>query len=184
MRPSEITARIRFWRAADRIGPDIPWTHWRLHFKSTMRALCASRFKSFGEAAEFRPGAYAIQCSNISIGRRVVIRPGCMLFAVPDGGITIEDDVMLGSGVHIYVGNHRFDDTSRPILDQGHSATRPVVLERGCWVGANAILLPGVTIGRNAVVGAGSVVTRSVPPCVVAAGNPAAVIRHLAAVTG
>ena len=61
MRPSEITARIRFWRAADRIGPDIPWTHWRLHFKSTMRALCASRFKSFGDAAEFRPGAYAIQ---------------------------------------------------------------------------------------------------------------------------
>ena len=84
---------------------------------------------------------------------------------------------MLGSGVHVYVGNHRFDDTSRPIIDQGHAVAQPVVLEQGCWIGANAIILPGVRVGRNAVVGAGSVVTRSVAAGVVAAGNPARVIR-------
>ena len=175
----ELRNRVRFWSAADRIGPDIPWTHWRLHFPSRMRALCAAKFRAFGPGAEFRAGAYAIWCSNISIGRRVVIRPGTMLFANQVGTITIEDDVMLGSGVHIYVGNHRFDDASLPIIDQGHSVAQPVVLEQGCWIGANAIILPGVRVGRNAVVGAGSVVTRSVAAGVVAAGNPARVIRDI-----
>lgn len=169
--------RIRYWRAADRIGQDIPWTHWRLHFKSTMRTLCESMFARFDDGAEFRPGAYAITCSKISIGRRVVIRPGTMLFADGDAEITIEDDVLLGSGVHIYVGNHRFTDVSRPISEQGRAPSKPVTLARGCWVGANAILLPGVTIGENAVIGAGSVVTRSVEPRTLAAGNPARVIR-------
>jgi acetyltransferase-like isoleucine patch superfamily enzyme len=171
--------RVAFWRAADRIGPDIPWTHWRLHFKSQMRALCKSKFKHFGESAEFRPGAYAVVCSQISLGRRVVIRPGCMLFANPTGTITIEDDVMLGSGVHIYVGNHRFDDPTIPIIEQGHTASAAVLLQRGCWVGANVVVLPGVTIGANAVVGAGSVVTRSIEPRVLVAGNPARFVRSL-----
>ena len=180
---SELGPRVRFWRAADRIGPDIPWTHWRLHFKSTMRALCESRFRHFGADAEFRPGAYAVCCSRISLGRRVVIRPGTMLFANADGDISIEDDVMLGSSVHVYVGNHRFDDPEVPIIDQGHMPARSVTLERGCWIGANCVILPGVTIGRNAVVGAGSVVTRSLAAGVLAAGNPARIIRdHL--VTG
>lgn len=178
----EFRERVRFWAEADRLGPDVPWTHWRLHFKSTMRTLCARRFAHFGDGAEFRPGAYAIGCSKIALGRRVVIRPGCMFFADPreeGAGITIEDDVMLGSGVHIYVHNHRFDDVTRPIIDQGHYASRPVRIARGAWVGAASVLLPGVTIGENAVVGAGSVVTRDVPAFTVAAGNPAKVLKDL-----
>ncbi len=178
----ELRSRIRFWREADRLGPDVPWTHWRLHFKSTAQRLCESRFARFGEGAEFRPGAYAIGCSKISLGRRVIIRPGCMFFADPrdeGAGIEIEDDAMLGSSVHIYVANHRFDDPSRPIIDQGHYASRPVRIRRGAWVGATCVLLPGVTIGENAVVGAGSVVTRDVPPFTVAAGNPARVLKKL-----
>lgn len=109
-----------------------------------------------------------------------MIRPGCMLFADPveyGGGITIEDDVMLGSGVHIYVANHRFDNPDIPIIDQGHYPSMPVVLKRGCWIGAGTIVLPGVTVGQNAVVGAGSVVTRDVPSAAVVVGNPARVIR-------
>jgi acetyltransferase-like isoleucine patch superfamily enzyme len=180
MRFTEFQRRVEFWRGADRIGPDVPLTHWRLHFKSTMRALCESKFKRFGDAAEFRPGAYAVVCSRISLGCRVVIRPGSMLFANDTGDITIEDDVMLGSGVHIYVGNHRFDDPTRAVIDQGHTLSQPVLLKRGCWVGANAIILPGVTVGENAVVGAGSVVTRDIASSVVAAGNPARIIRSVA----
>lgn len=179
---SQLTARVRFWRAADRLGPDIPWTHWRLHFPGKMRRLCEERFLSFGEGAEFRPGAYAVCCSKISLGRRVVIRPGSMLFADPragGAGIVIEDDVMLGSAVHIYVHNHRFDDPARPILDQGHHGSEPVALRRGCWIGAGSVVLPGVTIGENAVVGAGSVVVKDIPPRVVAVGNPARIVRSL-----
>lgn len=178
----ELRERLAFWRITDRIGPDVPTTHWRLYFKSTMLRLARSKFQHFGEGAEFRPGAYAIACSRISLGRRVVIRPGCMFFADPrpDGaGIVIEDDVMLGSGVHIYVSNHRFDDVTIPIIDQGHYDSKPVRIAHGAWVGANCVLLPGVTIGENAVVGAGSIVTRDVPPRWVAAGNPAKILKNL-----
>jgi acetyltransferase-like isoleucine patch superfamily enzyme len=177
---TDIINAVRFWRTADRIGPDIPLTHWRLHFKSTMRRLCDSKFLKFGIGAEFRAGAYAFCCSKISLGDRVIIRPGCVLFAYPseDGaGITIEDDVMLGSGVHIYVADHKFNDTTVAIIGQGHSRSEPVLIERGAWIGAGVIILPGVTIGRNAVVGAGSVVTKDVPGCAVAVGNPARVVR-------
>jgi acetyltransferase-like isoleucine patch superfamily enzyme len=178
----EFFDRISFWRSADRLGPDIPLTHFRLYFPSLMRKLCEKKFKKFGRGAEFRPGAYAIACSKISLGDKVVIRPGTMLFADarPNGqGIVIEDDVMLGSGVHIYCQNHRFDDPHKPLIEQGYYDSQEIVLKRGCWIGANAIILPGVTVGQNSVVGAGSIVTKSVPDRVVVAGNPARVIKEL-----
>ena len=178
----EIGNAVKFWQAADRIGPDIPWTHWLLHFKSTMRKLCQSKFIKFGVDAEFRAGAYAICCSKISLGNRVIIRPGCMLYADPrnDGaGITIEDDVMLGACVHIYVHNHKFDDPYKAIIDQGYDQSGSVVIKRGAWVGAGVIILPGVTVGENAVVGAGSIVTKNIPARTVAVGNPAQVIKSV-----
>lgn len=182
MFPSEVFQRIKFWKETDRIGPDIPYTHWRLHFKSTMLKLCKEKFQHFDDTAEFRPGAYAICCSKISLGKRVVVRPSSMLFADPregGAGIIIEDDVMMGSGIHLYVHSHRFDNPDVPIIDQGHYVSQEVVLKKGCWLGANIIILPGVTIGENAVIGAGSLVTKSIPPKVLAAGNPARVIRKI-----
>lgn len=180
MKLSEVVSRIRFWRDADRLGPDILYTHWRLHFKSTMLDLCKRKFKYFGDYAEFRPCAYAACCSEISIGQRVIIRPGSMLFADSVGGeIVIEDDVMLGCGVHIYVNNHRFDNPQKAIIDQDYYPSKSVFLKKGCWIGANAIILPGVTIGENSVVGAGSIVTKDIPDRVVAVGNPARVIRKI-----
>ena len=181
---TELLQRIHIWKQADRMGPDIPYTHWRLHFRSSMLKLCKSKFRYFDNTADFRPGAYAICCSKISIGKRVVVRPTTMFFADPregGAGITIEDDVMMGSGVHLYVNNHRFASPDIPIIDQGHYVSEPVTLKRGCWLGANVIVLPGVTIGENSVVGAGSLVTRSIPAGVLAAGNPARVIRNIGA---
>lgn len=179
----EIGQRIHFYRKADRIGPDIPLTHWRLYFPTTMEKLCKKKFAFFGEGASFRPGAYAVGCSKIHIGQRVIIRPGTMLFADPrsgGAGIIIEDDVLIGSCVHFYNLNHRFLDVQKPIIDQGHSTSRAICLRRGCWVGAGVIILSGVEIGQNSVIGAGSVVTKSVPPFCVAVGNPARIIKRLA----
>lgn len=176
----EVYCKYRFDVGADRLGPDMPFSHWRLYFRRVGRELCLRKFKRFGKGAEFRPGAYAVTCSRIEIGDRVTIRPQSMLFADPrpDGsGIIIEDDVLLGSGVHIYTVNHRFDDTSIPISEQGHSLSRTVVLESGCWIGANVTILPGITIGQNAVVGAGSVVTKPLAARAVYAGSPAKLVR-------
>jgi acetyltransferase-like isoleucine patch superfamily enzyme len=179
---SQILDRFKYESGADRIGPDTPFTHWRLYFNSSMTSLCREKFASFGDKAEFRPGAYAVACSRIRIGNRVVIRPQTMLFADPrEGGaeIVIEDDVLIGSGVHVYVGNHCFGRTDQSIIDQGHAPSKEVRLRKGCWIGAQAVILPGVEIGENTVIGAGSVVTRSMPAFVVAAGNPARVIRKI-----
>ena len=174
--------KIRFDKQSDRIGPDCPFTHWRLYFKSKGEKLCRSKFKKFGEGADIRPGVYAISCSRIEIGARVVLRPGTMLFADsrPGGkGIIIEDDVLIGSGVHFYTVNHKFDNPNVPIYMQGHYDSREIIVKKGAWIGANAILLPGVVIGENSVVGAGAVVTKSIPAGVVAVGNPARVIKKI-----
>ena len=84
---------------------------------------------------------------------------------------------MIGSGVHIYVANHRYDMNCKNIIDQGHNLAKDILLEEGCWISANSIILPGVTIGENAVVGAGSIVTKDIPPQTVYAGNPAKLIK-------
>jgi len=128
-------------------------------------------FRYFGEDSEFRPGAYAVNCDKIWIGDEVVIRPNSMLFA-NIASITIDDYVLLGPGVQIYVNNHRFDKNI-PVIDQGYYPERGVWLRKGCWIGANSIILPGVIVGLNAVVGAGSVVTKNVEPFTTVAGNPA-----------
>lgn len=181
----ELLARIKFWANSDRVGPDILLTHWKLHFKSTMRELCTRKFKSFGNNSEFRPGAYAECCSKISIGHNVVIRPGTFLFADPTeggGGITIEDKVLIGAGVHFYTNNHSFSGGAIAIFDQGYPPPTDedsILLKSGCWIGANSVILPGVTVGANAVVGAGSVVTKDVPDFAVAVGVPAKVVRFI-----
>lgn len=185
MKLAELIQRYRFWRDADRIGPDMLGTHWRLYFKTTMKAMCEQKFMAFGEDSDFRPGAYAECCSKISIGRNVVVRPGSYLFADPTiggGGIIIGDGVLIGPGVHFYTNNHAFSDTNRPIIDQGYpkpSTKDSINVKHGAWIGACAIILPGVTVGENSVIGAGSVVTRDVPAFSVAVGNPARVIKQL-----
>lgn len=178
----DIVKKIRYNIGADRIGPDHPFTHWRLYYKKQMLSLCTKKFKYFSQTADFRPGAYAVGCSKIEIGNRVVIRPGVMLFGESETLLTsiiIEDDVMMGSGVQFYINNHKFDRLDIPLIDQGYYTDEMIILKNGCWIGANAILLPGIVIGRNSVVGAGSVVTKSIPDGVVAAGNPARIIKKI-----
>ena len=175
--------RSKYNAIRDRIGPDLISTHWMLHFKILMKLLCKKKFLRFCDTSECRPGSYFIACSKISIGENVVIRPGTMLFADPrvdsDGCITIEDNAMVGSGVHIYVANHKYNTKGVNIINQGHCSARSVVLRKGCWVGANSTILPGVEIGSRSVVGAGSVVTKDVPPNTVYAGNPARMIKEI-----
>jgi len=169
--------RIEF--QLDRIGPDCSFTHKRLFFKSSMINLCKKKFKSFDNSSEFRPYAYAHFPSRISIGKRVVIRPGTVLSADKGAEIIIEDDVLMGMGIHIYVDNHKYVDPETPIIDQGYFDSKGVIIEKGSWIGANVIILPGVIIGANSVVGAGSVVTKSVPSGTVYAGNPAKFIKEI-----
>ena len=181
----EIFHRVLYLQNSDFLGIDNPILNWKLHFKSTSTKICKKKFASFGSGSEFRPGAFANTCSKIHIGKNVTLRPGSFLYADPrpqGGSIFIEDGVLLGPNVHIYTNNHEFSKGNLMIIDQGYPMAKvsdSVILRRGCWIGAGSIILPGVEVGENSVVGAGSVVTKSIPSRMLFAGNPAREIRKL-----
>ena len=94
------------------------------------------------------------------------------------GPVEIGHHVNLAQGITVTALNHNFSDTNRRIDEQGVSPN-PVTIEDDVWVGANAVILPGVTIGNHCVVAAGAVVTKDVPPHSLVAGVPAKVIKQI-----
>ena len=94
------------------------------------------------------------------------------------GPVTIGSHVNLAQGITVTALNHNFGDSNMRIDEQGVS-TKPVKIGDDVWIGANAVILPGVTIGNHAVVAAGAVVTKDVPPHCLVAGVPAKVIKEI-----
>ena len=94
------------------------------------------------------------------------------------GPVNIGSHVNLAQGVIITALNHNFQDPTKHIDEQGVS-TNQINISDDVWIGANAVVLPGVSIGSHAVVAAGAVVTKDIPPGVVVAGTPARIIRQI-----
>ncbi len=94
------------------------------------------------------------------------------------GPVCIGNHVNLAQGITVTALNHNFEDASKRIDEQGIS-TKPVVIGDDVWIGANAVILPGVTIGSHCVVAAGAVVTKDVPDNCVVGGVPAKVIKKI-----
>ena len=109
----------------------------------------------------------------ITLGKNVFINHGCSFLDM--GGITIEDDVLIGPGVNLVTENHPLDPSDRQTL-----LLKPIIIKRNAWIGASATILPGVTVGENAIVAAGAVVSKDVPGNTIAGGVPARVIKHIA----
>ena len=116
-----------------------------------------------------------IQGGAITIGRNTHIQSGCHLTAAK-ANIVIGDDVQLAPRCALYPYQHGFADPALPIARQPLTSKGDIVFEDGAWLGIGAIVLDGVNIGRGAVVGAGAVVTASIPAFAIAAGVPAGVI--------
>ena len=107
---------------------------------------------------------------KLKIGNNVYINSN--MLAMSRGGITIEDDVQIAGNVSLLSNNHDLYD--RQVL-----LCKPIIIRKGVWIGANAVVLAGVEIGKHAVVGAGAVVTKDVPDYSVVVGNPAKIIKVL-----
>lgn len=90
--------------------------------------------------------------------------------------ITIGDRVMMGPNCSFYSGRHPTDPRVRNGTN-GPEDGAPITIGDDCWLGGNVTVLPGVTIGRGCTIGAGSVVTKDIPPFMIAAGNPARVLK-------
>lgn len=112
---------------------------------------------------------------KIIIGNRVVATGNLQIGALSE--IAIEDDVMFASNVHITDGLHGYENANEPYKYQKMFRIAPIRVKRGCWIGQNVVILPGVTIGEFSIIGANSVVTKSIPARCIAVGSPAKVIK-------
>lgn len=109
---------------------------------------------------------------HIQLGKNIFINHGCSFLDL--GGITIEDDVLIGPKVNLITENHPIDPRKRKNLD-----LKSIVIKKNVWIGANATILPGVTIGENSIVAAGAVVNKDVPSNVIVGGVPAKIIKSI-----
>lgn len=112
--------------------------------------------------------------STFKVGNRVFINYGLTLMA--HAKVVIEDEVMIAPNVSLLAVGHNPDLSG--IRARESKVYGEILIKSGVWIGAGVIILPGVTIGKNSVIGAGSVVTKDIPPNVIAVGNPCRVIRH------
>lgn len=121
--------------------------------------------------------------NNVTIGRNTMIRPssyyggnlgkgliiGDNSSIGPDGyvgcsgKIIIGKNVMLGPKCSLFAENHNFEDMDKSIKSQGVNQ-KGIIIEDNCWVGSNVIILDGVTIGKGSVIGAGTIITKDIPP--------------------
>lgn len=137
--------------------------------------MLTDMFAEFGEGCYIEPPLHSNWGGkHVHFGYHVYANFNLTL--VDDTHIYVGDNTMLGPNVVLATAGH-------PILpelrEQAYQYNVPVKIGKNCWLGAGVIVLPGITIGDNTVVGAGSVVTKDLPPNVVAVGNPCRVLRPI-----
>lgn len=131
--------------------------------------------KKIDEMVAVFPPLYINYGKHLSIGKNVFINFDCTFLTL--GGIVIEDNVLIGPKVSLLSEGHPLAPTERGALVPGK-----IHIKKNAWIGANAIILPGVTIGENAVVAAGAVVSKNVEDDTVVGGVPAKFIKQINAV--
>jgi maltose O-acetyltransferase len=133
----------------------------------------------------FIMGPLTLEYGHLDIEAGVFMNWDCMF--IDNARITIKKNVMIGPRCLFITASHSLDPYSRQAFDEnrvargGIGTSAPIVIEDHVWIGGNVTVLPGVTIGARSTIGAGSVVTRSVPVDVLAFGNPCRVQRSLRA---
>lgn len=161
--PEELAEIERQEKVLFRINHTMPGT-------DEYQELIHRLFSEVGEGSRIVAPMTIVHGDKVRIGRNAIVMPNSLMMA--SGTITIEDNVQVAAYVKLISNNH--DPYDRMVL-----TCKPVVLKRNCWIGAGAVILPGVTVGENSIVGAGSVVTKDVPDNTVVAGNPAKFIKQL-----
>lgn len=119
---------------------------------------------------------------NIYIGKNTFINRNCVF--LDNDVIQIGENCLFAPSVQIMTSHHPVSATERISVEEIGKVsyttfTKPVIIDNNVWIGAGAILLPGIRVGENSVVGAGSVVTKNVPPNTLVYGNPARIIKQI-----
>jgi maltose O-acetyltransferase len=136
------------------------------------------RTAGFGSGSVVTRGCRVLGPAGLVIGSGVIVARDVTLDA--RGGLTLEDDALIGFDSVLLTHTHRSDVLGVPIQRQGFF-DGPVLIGRRAWLGARTLVLPGVTVGADAIVAAGAVVTADIPDAAIAGGIPARVLRMRAA---
>lgn len=153
--------------------------------KAEKRQILEDMLGSIGENVSVGYGFLCDYGRNIHLGNNVTVNTGCTF--IDCNRIIIGDNVLIAPNVQIYTATHPVElderlapvETENGLIRQRRTFALPVTIEDGCWLGGGVIVLPGVTIGHGSVIGAGSVVTKSIPPNSLAVGNPCRVVRSI-----
>ena len=141
--------------------------------QKSIRAFCVKRFvKHLGKHVNIE--------RNAEIGPRVSIGDysGVGINARIADEVTIGNYVMMGPDCIIYTDNHEHSDLEKPMMFQGKTPKRPVVIKDDVWIGSRVTIMPGVVIGKGAIIGASAVVTKDVPDYAIVGGIPAKVLKY------
>ena len=122
-----------------------------------------------------QPRVTIVESNKFVVGKNCGINSGCYINA--KGSITFGNNVLVGSNVTISSGKHPIDGIEPPIFERP-AHPLPIVIEDDVGIGANAVIMPGVTVKRGTVVGAGAIVTKDTEAYAVVVGAPAKVIRY------
>lgn len=166
--PELVAGRLRARRLVARYNHSAP------EEEELRREVALELFGRMGENCYVEPPFRCDYGAHITLGDRVYANFNLVILDC--ASVTIGHDVLIGPNVGLYTAGHPVDPGLRR---EGLEYALPIVIEDGVWIGGHAVVAPGVRIGRNSVIGAGSVVTRDVPPDVVAAGNPCRVLRPI-----
>lgn len=151
----------------------MPIKKWRKYFRNQIKNINYFKLGSVGNNVIIRRSANLDNAPNIFIHNDCYIGEQVRLLAM--GKITIGDHVAIGEKVIVFTGNH--DHKSPDMFPYSYdSIVQNVEFAGDNWIGSCSIILPGVRIGKGAIVGAGAVVTKSVPDCAIVGGNPAKII--------
>lgn len=151
------------------------YNHTRPLEQEKRQSLLKDMFAEIGENCYIEPPFHSNWGGrNIHFGNNIYCNFNATL--VDDTHIYVGDNTMFGPNVTVATAGHPINAELRK---QGYQYNAPVRIGKNCWIGAGALILPGVTIGDNVVIGAGSVVTKDVPSNVVAVGNPCKVLRQV-----
>ena len=131
-------------------------------------------FSGTGQRLFIEPPFFCDYGYNIQVGENFYAN--CNLTILDSARVEIGDNVMIAPNVSIFTAGHPLDPELRI---QGWEFAFPVLIGHNVWIGGHSVINPGITIGDNSVIVSGSVVTRDIPPNVIAVGNPCRVLREI-----
>ena len=157
------------------IAKHLPFSYSKFNFGQLYlrRYIIKNLAKNVGKNVNLDRNVWILNWNKVEIGDNSGIGMDSRI-----GYVKIGKNLMMAPECIMLTKNHEFKDKNIPMIQQGYSEDRQIIIGDDVWIGQRVIILPGISIGNGAIIGAGSVVTKDVPQYSIVAGNPARIIKQ------